>query len=65
MKRRSRWMAGWLVGGACLALTFLAVARAGDEPKQDHLRFCASYGQAMLEARIRNMPIFVSRHKDF
>lgn len=32
---------------------------------KDHLPFQKTYGAALLEARIRNLPIFVSRHKDF
>ena len=31
----------------------------------DHLDFKKTYAAALLEARIRNVPVFVSRHKDF
>jgi len=34
-------------------------------PAQAHLDYRPSYEQALLEARIRNLPVFVSRHKDF
>jgi hypothetical protein len=30
-----------------------------------HLRYQRSYAAALLEARIRNLPVLVSRHKDF
>ena len=30
-----------------------------------HLEYRPTYEQALLEARIRNLPTFVSRHKDF
>ena len=32
---------------------------------KEHLPFKRSYADALLEARIRNLPVFVSRHKDF
>jgi hypothetical protein len=33
--------------------------------KSKHLAFQATYEKALLEGRIRNLPVFVSRHKDF
>ncbi len=33
--------------------------------KKAHLAFQKTYEAALLEARIRNVPVFVSRHKDF
>ncbi len=64
--------------GALLALAFVFLAgdlQAGDAKskakakakaaKPKHLDFQATYAQALLEARIRNLPVFVSRHKDF
>ncbi|MDA1196296.1 MAG: hypothetical protein O2894_14095 [Planctomycetota bacterium] len=67
-----------VLGCLCvLAVTaaFTLPARAGDEAdgpkdaskvsKGAHLRFQVTYEGALLEARIRNLPIFVSRHKDF
>ena len=30
-----------------------------------HLRYQKTYAAALLEARIRNLPVFISRHKDF
>jgi hypothetical protein len=38
-------------------------ARAGDE-KDAHLRYRKTYGDALLESRIRNVPVLVTRHKD-
>ena len=39
---------------------------AGEEhPKGPHLRYIQSYEAAMRESRIRNVPIFFCRHKDF
>ncbi len=32
---------------------------------QDHLAYKKTYADALLEARIRNLPVFISRHKDF
>ena len=63
----------------CLAffasLFALAAAdlHAGDDKKakkktvagKDHLDFKKTYADALLESRIRNVPVFVSRHKDF
>jgi hypothetical protein len=34
-------------------------------PKGAHLRYVTDYDDALLEARVRNVPIFFSRHKDF
>ncbi len=34
-------------------------------PKGPSLAFRPTYADALLEARIRNLPVFVSRHKDF
>lgn len=54
--------------GLVLALTagflsFSSSARSGDT--KPTLRYMTSYEDAMLEARIRGLPIFFSRHKDF
>jgi hypothetical protein len=50
-----------------LAFGFLAAGlHAGEEhPEGPHLRYAPSYAEAMLEARIRGVPIFFTRHKDF
>ncbi|MDJ0972951.1 MAG: hypothetical protein QNJ98_00650 [Planctomycetota bacterium] len=49
-----------------LALAFLQVGFADEtHPKGAHLRYQKTYADAMLEARLRNVPIFFSRHKDF
>lgn len=38
-------------------------ARAEDE-KQAHLDYRRTYAEALLESRIRNVPVLVTRHKD-
>ena len=38
---------------------------AGGKKKKAHLEFRPTYERALLEARVRNVPVFVSRHKDF
>ena len=63
MKRnRLLWACLPVFAGALLAATLHA-----DEahPKGPHLRYVTSYADAMLEARIRGVPIFFARHKDF
>jgi hypothetical protein len=52
---------------ACAALALvLGVASLGGKAKEpDHLIFRRTYEAALLEARIRNVPVLVSRHKDF
>ena len=49
------------------ALVFPAAAPAGEKKAKTkaHLDYRSTYEQALLEARIRNLPLFVSRHKDF
>jgi hypothetical protein len=42
-------------------LLLAGAARAED----DVLRYRRSYGEALREARVRNVPVLVSRHKDF
>ncbi len=65
--------------GVALALGFVltvgapdGAAWAGEGKKpakkakaEEHLDFQRSYGAALRQARIRNLPVFVSRHKDF
>ena len=46
------WLAAWPAG-----------ARAEDE-KPLHLNYRKTYAEALLEGRIRNVPVLVSRHKD-
>ena len=56
------------VSGLALAAVFLfgSGVFAGEEhPKGPHLRYIQSYEAAMRESRIRNVPIFFCRHKDF
>ncbi len=58
--RRALWIAA--LACALLAPTLLA---GEAHPKGEHLRYVTDYGDALLEARVRNVPIFFSRHKDF
>ncbi len=54
----------WL--GFAAAFLVAGGAFAGEEhPDGPHLRFMQTYEAAMRESRIRNVPIFFSRHKDF
>ncbi len=53
----------WL--GIAAAILFAGGAFAEEHPKGAHLRYMTSYEAAMVEARVRNVPIFFSRHKDF
>lgn len=50
-----------------LTLAFLPLWGFAEEahPKGEHLTYRTSYAEAMLESRVRNVPIFFSRHKDF
>ena len=63
---------------AALAACFLFAAGSDDREacagdakpessasKKAQLAFQKTYEAALLEARIRNVPVFVSRHKDF
>lgn len=52
---------------AALAAGFLATlpyARGGADDKKPSLRYMRTYEEAMLEARIRGVPIYHARHKD-
>lgn len=67
--RRAALVAG-LIGALLLALP--APVRAGDDAgsgkkkaKKPHLQYRKTYLEALTEARIRNLPVLVSRHKDF
>jgi hypothetical protein len=73
-RTRRPWTRRVLLAGAFVAaaLTAPAALRAGDDPapkskisKEGHLQYRRTYEGALLEARIRNLPVFVSRHKDF
>ena len=51
----------WVVGGLLLAtLAPGATAKGPDES----VRWRHTYSEALLEARLRNVPVLVSRHKD-
>lgn len=39
--------------------------KAKPKPEKPHLDYRRTYEQALYESRIRNLPTFVSRHKDF
>lgn len=54
------WTAG-VAGGLLIAL-FSAGATAKDA--EEVLRWRHTYSEALLEARLRNVPVLVSRHKD-
>jgi hypothetical protein len=67
MRRSIRWMAC----GALAAVTALAAAgdaALGKEPEaakaSENVRWRRTYTDALLEARLRNLPILVTRHKD-
>lgn len=58
------------VGTALFAVLLgsMAPGRAAPDKKgkkKAHLEYRATYERALMEARIRNVPVFVSRHKDF
>ena len=48
--------------GLLAAVTFASSAAAKEDP--DVLRWRRTYAEALLEARLRNVPVWVSRHKD-
>lgn len=48
--------------GVLAAAAFTASAVAKEDP--DVLRWRHTYAEALLEARLRNVPVLVSRHKD-
>ena len=73
-KRRDRSAAFALALCALAALLVAGFAGRGAEAGKDkakakaakaHLEYRSTYEAALLEARIRNLPTFVSRHKDF
>jgi hypothetical protein len=42
----------------------LPLAPSGLGADAEHLPWRASYAQALREARVRNLPVWVTRHKD-
>lgn len=67
MRRSIRWMAC----GTLAALTGLAATHGtahGKEPEaakaEESVRWRRTYADALLEARLRNVPVLVTRHKD-
>ncbi len=48
----------------CLAALAYPSPTAAAPRAKKHLHFRRTYAEALLEARIRNVPILVSRHKD-
>lgn len=56
---------GLLAGLAAAGLAWGARGgAAAPEARTKHLAYVASYEQAMLEARLRGVPILFARHKD-
>jgi hypothetical protein len=51
-----------ILASAVLLLATAAV-RAGDA-KGDHIQWRHTYGAALFEARVRNMPVLLTRQKD-
>ena len=62
--RKVTGAACWL-GFAALFLFGSGVFAGEEHPQGPHLRYVQSYEAAMRESRIRNLPIFFCRHKDF
>ena len=65
--RRRRHLGTTLAATALFLAAGAALAGAGDAKKPakgSHLDYRRTYPDALLEARIRNMPIFFSRQKD-
>ncbi len=58
--------AAGLLALAALATSGPAAAKDAKDAKSDgdHLRWRRTYREALLEARIRNLPVLVTRHKD-
>lgn len=77
----ARALLALLLGGLCLncplpgsaaradeeteAAARSAAARAAAKEAEKHLRYSRTYAEALWEARLRNVPVFLSRHKDF
>ena len=54
-----------LLGGLALAAAHAVPACADPGRKKDpHLEYRRTYADALLESKVRNLPVFVSRHKD-
>lgn len=47
-----------------LAPVLLFAAPAAGQEEDANLAWRPDYGEALMEGRIRNLPVFVSRHKD-
>lgn len=64
-----RWHAGLaagLIGVLLLSAAPIGFAGGDDKKaKKPHLQYRRTYLEALTEARIRNLPVLVSRHKDF
>jgi hypothetical protein len=58
--RRWIFLAALLIGTGAF---YVAVVRAG-EPKKPHLQYRPTYEEALIEGRLRNLPVMVSRQKD-
>ena len=56
----------WSVGAVLVLSGLLAGSAAAKDlkPGVDVLRWRRTYGEALREARLRNVPVLVTRHKD-
>lgn len=65
----TRTMRSWrttLVAAALLVTAGTSLAGDVKKPRKGaHLEYRRTYADALLEARIRNVPVFFSRQKDF
>ncbi len=59
MTRRARW-AGVLAG---LLVSLVTTGATAKDPEES-VRWRRTYGDALIEARLRNLPVLVTRHKD-
>lgn len=51
------------LGLSLLLLALVAPGAAAKEPAES-IRWRRTYGEALREARLRNVPVLVTRHKD-
>ena len=63
MRAMNHLRIGLVVALAAGFLSFSPTASGGET--KPTLRYMKTYESAMLESRIRGLPIFFSRHKDF
>lgn len=58
-----RWATAVLAGGLLMGAGLVGL-EAGPRKEPSSLRYQRTYEDAMLEARLRGVPIWFSRHKD-